>query len=251
MAKVKKATADKARITRTVVSAAEKHGEEIAAGVEPLIFPEGVPAELTLAAVIVALGAGLDGIQKELERRDNLLVAELGEDTAASDAVVEKEAELRGSLVRARSGGEACFGTAALVALGLSEAVPPGIELLLRYADIAGGTIETARVEPIAADMTMDRPAVAANIRTQTAALRAAIDHDVFEERDTQSARSKRDVQAELWQRAYSGFADALAGLASAAGLSDIADRVRPTARRRAGIPEDIDVSDPIDPTEV
>lgn len=247
MAKVKKATADKARITRTVVSAADKNGEEIAAGVEPLVFPEGAPAELTLAAVIVALGAGLDSIQKELERLDTALIEEVDQDEAASEAIVARKEELRSALVRARSGSEACFGTTGLVAMGLGEAVPSGTELLLRYADTAGPRIESASVEPIASDMSMNRPAVAADIGTRTAALRAAIDHDAFEVRDTQSARGKRDQQALLWQRAYSGFADAIAGLATAAGLTHIADRVRPTARRRAGVPEDIDLN----PTEL
>lgn len=262
MAKVRKGTADKARITRTVVSAAEKNGEEIAAGVEPLIFPEGPPDELTLTALIVALGTGLDTIQKELERLDGALIEELDQDTAASEAVVAREDELRSALVRARSGAEACFGTEGQVAMGLGEAVPSGTELVLRYADVAGPRIESARVEPVSSDMTMNRPAIAADIRTRTAALRAAIDHDAFEVRDTQSARGKRDQQALVWQRAYSGFADAIAGLATAAGLTHIADRVRPTARRRAGLPEDIDVNpdpidpdpidaDPIDPTEV
>lgn len=247
MAKVKKATADKARITRTVVSAADKNAEEIAAGVEPLIFPEGLPERLTLTALIVAFGAGLDAIQKELERLDSLLIEEVDQDAAASDAVVQREAELRSGLVRARGGSEACFGPTGQAAMGLGEAVPSGIELLLRYADVAGTRIETASVEPVSSDMSMDRATVAADIRARAAALRAAIDHDAFEVRDTQSARGKRDQQALLWQRAYSGFADAIAGLATAAGLTHIADRVRPTARRRAGLPEDIDVS----PTEL
>lgn len=247
MAKVRKATADKARITRTVVSAAEKNGEEIAAGVEPLIFPEGPPEELTLTVLIVALGTGLDTIQKELERLDGTLIEEVDQDEAASKAVLAREDELRSALVRARSGSEACFGAEGQAAMALGEAVPSGIELLLRYADVAAPRIEKAIVEPIASDMTMDRAAVAADISARTAALRAAIDHDAFEVRDTQSARGKRDQQALLWQRAYSGFADAIAGLAAAAGLTHIADRVRPTARRRAGLPEDIDVN----PTEL
>ncbi len=39
----------------------------------------------------------------------------------------------------------------------------------------------------------------------------------------------------------YQGVADTITGLYEIAGRPDLADRVRPTTRRRAGVPEDTD----------
>lgn len=66
------------------------------------------------------------------------------------------------------------------------------------------------------------------------------------EEREYQAALGARDLSVEQWSLVYPNVTDALGAFYSLAGRSDLADRVRPTARRRAGQPEEADTT----PTE-
>jgi hypothetical protein len=61
------------------------------------------------------------------------------------------------------------------------------------------------------------------------------------EEREGQTAMNARDDAETKLRRTYSTVADMFTAYASMAGLDAVADRVRPTARRRAGLPEPVD----------
>ena len=69
--------------------------------------------------------------------------------------------------------------------------------------------------------------------------LKDALDAVAREERELQSTMSQRDEATARWTRTYAGVATILSGLAILAGLDDLAAKVRPTERKRAGIPEE------------
>src|SRR5690606_34898047 len=89
--------------------------------------------------------------------------------------------------------------------------------------------------------------------------LQAATQALADDARDDQKAVKARDEAEEDLQTAYIAAADLFAADAAAAGHRDIADRVRPTARRRDGLPEatdlqpttDTDTTDTGDPDPV
>ena len=58
---------------------------------------------------------------------------------------------------------------------------------------------------------------------------------------------STRDQALDALRQAYSHIADAYAAYAALVGMHDVADRVRPTAKRRNGTPEPADTQ-PADP---
>lgn len=118
--------------------------------------------------------------------------------------------------------------------------MPTDPDPLAQKALAAADLIETADLG--APEIPVDRPAVAAYLRASATHVSTSLDHVSREKREEQAARLKRDEADALLRRVYAGFADALAGLASAVGLVDVAQRVRPTARRRAGLPEEEDV---------
>jgi hypothetical protein len=62
------------------------------------------------------------------------------------------------------------------------------------------------------------------------------------EEREAQLTREARNAALVRWNGSYQGLADVVTGLFELAGKPALAERVRPTARRRAGLTEDADM---------
>lgn len=62
------------------------------------------------------------------------------------------------------------------------------------------------------------------------------------EERELQLTQKRRNETMATWNARYPGVADVATGLFELAGRGDLADLVRPTARRRAGLTEEGDV---------
>jgi hypothetical protein len=89
---------------------------------------------------------------------------------------------------------------------------------------------------------------MASALRSEVDSFRAALADVSREERQYQLALSKREQCAARWSSVYPGVAEALGAFYQLAGRSDLAEYVRPTARRRAGQPEPIDVAPPVVP---
>ena len=70
------------------------------------------------------------------------------------------------------------------------------------------------------------------------------------ESREAQLSQERKAQAAAAWQNSYQGVTYAFYGLYLLAGRKDLADRIEPTARRRAGLPEVEDDPQPIAPGE-
>lgn len=237
-----------ATIVRTVATAGEKCADEITAPLESLLFPDGPPPALTLRELLLALVALILRVQTDLEAKDMFLAKELGEDVAARDARDEKQAKLRQDLVSIRALIESLFGAPGLSAAGLSGPVPSNNDVLIQRASSSANQIESKPLGS-AEGVTIDSAVIAGKLRTSAQDFRTTLDFHKTEERETQLARAARDTQLDLWFQVYPGIADIFAGFAVIAGRPDIADRVRTTARRRAGEPEPADLEPQLDPS--
>jgi hypothetical protein len=71
--------------------------------------------------------------------------------------------------------------------------------------------------------------------------LATGLDHIERERREAQQTLLQRNTASSEWARVYAGVGDAFVALASLAGFDDVAQRIKPTARRRAGRPESSD----------
>jgi hypothetical protein len=65
------------------------------------------------------------------------------------------------------------------------------------------------------------------------------------EKREAQLTLNAKNEAMAAWGPGYQGVADAVAALFVIGGRADLADKVRPTARRRAGLPEAEDAATP------
>ena len=59
MTEVSKQVANREAIARTVANSAARHGPEVVNNLEQVLFPTGVPAELSMGLIVEALGRAL------------------------------------------------------------------------------------------------------------------------------------------------------------------------------------------------
>ena len=237
---------DRTQVVRSLTSSIDENGEEVAARIEEEIFPEGVPPNLTVAIFVAALAAAAQREVDGLGTADIELAKELTDDEGYRDERDDATDDARVVVQRGRAAMVAGYGEAAPAKVGLDGEMPRDAPQLAQVAKTSADLVESAELgEPV---LPTDRAAVAAQLRAAGARVDRSLADVSREEREAQTLRRKRDEQDAKVRRLYGGFADAFAGLAAAAGLHEVARRVRPTTRRRAGLPEeeDVVVTDPV-----
>lgn len=245
MADVSKAVTDRTAISRTVLSSLEVHGEEVRADLEAILFPGGTPKHLTVAALLAALGDALSRAVDELSEADLANAQELADDAEPRAARDEATADLHDQLVNLRGTLASVYGNAILRAYGLTGETPTDAEQLLHRAESVVKQLDERPIteKPRQEGVTIDAAALAKGLRKPMKLLAKALKDVRREEREAQLTLARRKEAMTQWARRYQGIADVATGLFELTGRGDLADRVRPTARRRAGLAEPTDVS--------
>ena len=240
MANVSVAVANWVQVTRTVDASTRQHGEAVAEGVRAKLHPDdGAGAELR--QIIDAMRARLGADLEALRQRDIDLAVERADDAPARATRDQRIAELRAAVIRAGLLVSGAFGSETLAAAGLSGATPIAGDLLAHYADAAAVSLRGLTPPEAFGGGNVDTAVVADQLATGAAAVRDALGEVKREEREEQGARAARDEAEAKLRRTYAFVADSFSAMAFYAGLDAVAERVRPTARRRAGLPEAID----------
>ncbi|MDI3288880.1 hypothetical protein [Polyangium sp. 15x6] len=250
MSKVSKMVADRAAIARAVQSAATVHGPEAAADLEALLFPKGAPEKVTVADFLAALGETLGRYVASLEAADRAHAAELADDDGYRAARDERGAELKNVYSSLRELVTRSYGPAVADAYGLGSALPEDPQHLLGLAGQAEKLLRERPLteQPKIKSLTLSPIAAADDLAVAMAALRSALQDVEREKREAQLTQNAKDELMTRWGSVYPGVADTLAGLFTLARRPALADRVRPTARRRAGLPEAEDTAAPAQP---
>ncbi|MRG93486.1 hypothetical protein [Polyangium spumosum] len=249
MSKVSKMVADRVVIARYVQTAATVHGPQVAPALEKLLFPDGVPETLTVADVITAVGNSMGRYATALEDADRDHATELADDDGFRAEREEHIAELKNVYASLRELVVRSYGPAVAEAYGLDSALPEDPQLLLALAGNAETLLRKRPLteQPKIKSLTLAPIAAADDLSLAMTALRTSLDHVEREKREAQLTQTAKDELMSRWGKVYPGVADTLAGLFTMAAQSTLADRVRPTARRRAGLPEAED-SEPTPP---
>jgi hypothetical protein len=90
--------------------------------------------------------------------------------------------------------------------------------------------------------VTVDTKALGHSLEASVKRLRTALGDVRREEREAQLTLKARNEAATVWNTRYQGVADTATGIFELVGQADLADLVRPTARRRAGVTEQSDL---------
>ncbi|HZF47381.1 MAG TPA: hypothetical protein VE093_01965 [Polyangiaceae bacterium] len=245
MSDVSKMVADRTAVARTVLSSIEVHGAEISADLTAILFPGGPPNPLTVKAFVSALHDALAASVKDLCDADLAHAQELADDDAPRAARDAAVAQLRDQVIGLRGTLSSVYGPAILKAYGLAGETPEDPNLLLHRAENTAALLASKPIteKPKQDGVTLDISKLVAALNAKSKELKDALDAVKREERQGQLTRSRRDQASNTVSARYQGVADAMTGLYELTGRADLADLVRPTARRRAGLVEEADVN--------
>ncbi|MBA2661466.1 MAG: hypothetical protein H0U74_04180 [Bradymonadaceae bacterium] len=236
--------ANKRSITETIDSSVEVNLEVLGAKLEYLLFKGPPPQPLTMALVAKAISGVLIESYEGVEVLDREVATEVGQDRvkrATRDGYVGR---LRQRLISLRGNIEADFGSAAVAHLGMAGETPSNPDQLITHSrnvveQMAAGLSD---FPPTLPDLEpLDLAARAEGITRDVAHLERAIAALNKDLRETQDAQNKRNLATERWNKHYSPVASIVENLFRLAEMPAHAERVRPTNRRRAGLPEPVD----------
>jgi hypothetical protein len=238
MSDVSKAVANRMAITRTLTSAIEVHGPEVVAALEVALFPEGVPANCDVRVLFAALGAFAQRAIDDVAAKDLTHAVELADDAGPRQEREVAKTALRESIFGVRSMLEGIFGSSIVQVYGLAGDTPVEADELLHMASAAEQLLRNRELveKPLRAGISVDMKAIANELKTHIDALNKALGDVRREEREAQVTRDARNGSLTAWSTSYQGIADVVTGFFELAGRVALAERVRPTARRRAGL---------------
>lgn len=230
-------------VARTVLSAFDKHGEAIAMRLEAELFPAGAPSPLTVAMILTAMRGLLERRLDEARMKETALAEERADDAPVRKQRDHYDGACRERLMSVRSLVEGAYGREAAERTGLAGRVPDAPDLVVQKAETAASLLETTDLGPPRTGAPLDLVQLAGDLRLAASRSRDGLRAVQQEKREEHEALHQRDRAMRALSRAYSGVADLLVALATLAERDDVAERVRPTARRRAGFPEQQDAT--------
>jgi hypothetical protein len=237
MTDVSKVTTGRLKVGASVIAAFDAQGGAIATAVEA--SPNAPPAGVALAVIAWVRGA-LHNANEGLRAADLAHALEGDDDHAPRLRRDTLTRELRAALLSGSDGVRGVYGRSFGRGLGLEGALPERPDQLLHHAESVLRNLATHTApEPEHEGSSFDLPRFAARVEGKCVALKEALESVSREERELQTTLSQRDQATSRWLRTYAGAAMILSGMATLAGLDDLAAKVKPTERKRAGIAEE------------
>ena len=245
--KLSKMAANRLAVSGAVLSSAEVHGAQLAKDLHATLFPAGPHKPELTEKFVDALGQLLDRAAQEVKDSDLAHSAELLDDEEPRQRRDGLCAELSAALLGLRDTLTGLYGADTARAYALSDALPQLPTQLVQRARIVETLLRKQPLpsRPQRAGVTVKAAALADELSPLIDQLGVALDDVQRESREAQLSLERKTRAAEAWQRTYQGVTSAFYGLYLLAGRKDLAERIEPTARRRAGIPEDGDPNPP------
>jgi hypothetical protein len=238
-------------ITRTLTWALRAHLGPVAEKAAGVLFPAGVPPGVDMRAVCLGVTGSLERHADDVAHRDREVARERTEDDEARAGRDFAVAELRSGLFLIRDASSGAYGVEILGALGLDGRIPEQGDPLLAFArNTATKLPALATRSSTKTFVQFDVVAAAADLDQLANNLSDALTTVARDMRETQMAQAARNEAIERWRVHYVMVANLIEGLLRMAGFDHVADRVRPTRRRRAGEaePEDGLETQPVTP---
>lgn len=234
------------KVTRTVISSIRVNGELVAKELQPIFFPDEPEGK----QVLTLYHARADALERKVEvlqQRALKLRGERGNDESLRQELKEAVTDLRAHVMRTRALLEAFFEPAIVAQTGLIGKTPEDADALDSYATHASGKLREIAFPALDEEkegVTFNPIRRAEQLEAGVARIRAAKGAQATDSRVEQQVMQSRDDAEKDLRYCYIGTADGFSADATQAGYPRIADRVRPTALRREGKPEPIDLEE-------
>jgi hypothetical protein len=245
MSQPSKAVVDRIAISRTVAESLKQHAPEIAEGLERALFPSGVPQNLTVADVVVALRNALARATENMVLADSAHQTELADDVAPRALLDQRADMLKSFLISLRATLISTYGSTVALAYAIPPQIPDDPEVLLRVAVGVErllrerSLVETPKIKSLA----IAPLAVAEDLAVAIAELRRALSDVTREQREALVSESARERALIDWFCTYIATAEIACGLYTISGHAELAEGLRPTTRRLSGLPEEEDTA--------
>jgi hypothetical protein len=232
-----KQVVDRGRSASQVSAQIETHADEIQNQLKTLLEPHLARGEKMpdLALFVRLSGRLLTGRPEPLAAADRAHEAELSDDAAPRAERDDAERELRDTVVTFRNSISSNFGDGALRTLGIWDPPPSDTRGLATYAkDFALALADDTRAiqGKKRKGVTIDRHAMAKELTPEAGRLETALGVVTKEEAEATATQTAKNNAMTANDTAFAGVATAAEGLLTLAGRSDLAERVRPSARR-------------------
>jgi hypothetical protein len=240
-----KVVADRASISRTVLTSLQDNSPEIAAAIEAALFPEGAPKDLTVASLLRAMRDVLALATETMNAADLEHARELADDDEPRALLEERAETLTALLLSLRTTLATTYSPAIAASYGIPPQIPDEPEHLLRVATVVERLLrvrplrEPARIKSLA----IAPLAVAEDLGDAIASLRSSLTVVDREKREAQVSQGAKNLAMTRWLAIYNAVATTTCGLYAIAGREELADSIRPTARRLSGLPEEDDTA--------
>jgi hypothetical protein len=233
-------------ITRHINWALRAHLDPVVQKAGELLFPQGVPPGVDMHAICLSFIEVLQRSADDVAHRDRDVARERAEDDDARARRDQAAGNARGGLFVVRDAASSAFGADVLSSIGLSGRIPDQVEALLTFTrNVATNLPALATRQQANTFVQLDVTGAAAELTLLADLLASALSDVARDLRETQMAQSQRNEAVDRWRQNYSMVANLIEGLLRAAGFHHVADRVRPTRRRRAGETEPEDTLEP------
>jgi hypothetical protein len=253
MADVTKLVGNRISNSRAVVAALDVQAKQGVAKLNAILFPGEAPSKLTTEEFIDRVARALERASTALSEAEQELVDEQGDDEPVRMTRDAAFAELRTELDEIADTIGGAYGAQWLTRYQLAGAFPQAPELLLsRGKAVATSLKKGAPDSAPRKGRKIDFGDLASELETKINALSDALNAVKREEKEAQQALSKRDAIIADFEPKYAGVASLATGVLELIGNRDLAERVKPTVRRRIGIeaqPTDPEQPGGLDPT--
>jgi hypothetical protein len=239
MAKMSARTRNRSSNAEYVVSSMDENRDSVARGL--LIHNAWLPEELridetTLRVFIDWLANTIRYKTTSMLGSETAYVDEQADDPPVRDARDTAMPAVSQCMSQARNQVDAVFGAVGLTTYGLRQPVPRQAVELAAYASTSAKLMRTyPRTAPDGIGGTLNTVTMAGAIEDTLAPLAGALSDLVTEQRQLQTAMIRRDTEVGEWQEVYVNGTAAFAWLAHMAREHELAQRIRPTARRVRG----------------
>lgn len=249
-----KEVTDREKSSRAVVATGEAHAKKaadaLAARFEPLLEPgEKLP---DVALFVRLLGRHLATTTKAMVAADRAHESELADDAGPRKRRDAAFAALYPLAVECRDQIASVLGDDALGLLAMSDPAPSDPAVLATWTR---GVLAKLRDKDLALPApkrrtaSVDRKAVESELRAAVAPLDAALADVDRERREAEATQVAKNDAIDASDAAFSQAANAYAAVFRAAGMNDIAAKVRPSARRPGVTDAQPEPADPAKPT--
>ncbi|AKF06630.1 hypothetical protein [Sandaracinus amylolyticus] len=232
-----KQVADRDKSARAVVAAITQHRAAVEAAITATLSPylergERMP---DVGFLLELVGRRVAALAGDLTAADRTHERELADDAAPRTRRDEAAATVRRIVIALRATVEGNYGDAGLQALGLWD--PPSSDahqLRLQGESLVEALLRADVVLPAPESdaIALDRRRLAARLREPLDALGAALADVTREEKEADATQLAKNAAMDAHDHGFPRLAGLLAALARAAGLDDLAARMRPSGRR-------------------